>query len=144
MSPRYLGGENKKEGEATARAVFRLRLISSKFSDISQTFILQPRTRAVVCGAPYLVPSPAWVPGADFRELRGSSLPPYLHLGLRGRASLPDVHRKQGWGWAGRGGEENGGLAREAVQDRRSSLLLLSGAPNTGFGICRKGGWNCP
>lgn len=47
------------------------------------------------------------------------SCPPYLYLGLRGRASLPDVHRKQGWGWAGQGREENGGLSREAVQDSR-------------------------
>lgn len=38
---------------------------------------------------------------------------PYLYLGLRGRASLPDVHRKPGWGWACQGGEKNGGYRRD-------------------------------
>lgn len=62
--------------------------------------------------------------------------PPYLYLGLRGRASLPDVHRKQGWGWgwAGQGGEENGGLSREAVQDSHSSLCSSLEPPTPGTG----------
>lgn len=114
--------------------------ILSKFS---YTYLVSMYKAMLYAGHHTLCP---WQPGClELTSVNSvaESCPPYLYLGLRGRASLPDVHRKQGWGWAGQGGEENGGLRREVAQDRRSSLLFLSGAPNTRFGICRKGNWNC-
>lgn len=116
-------------------------LIASKFTNIYPGAL---RKAVLYTGHGTLCPRRSGCPVLTPWSSVAVPCPPYLHLGLRGRASLPDVHRKQGWGWAGRGGEENGGLRREAVQDRHSSLLFLSGAPDTRFGICRKGSWNCP
>lgn len=145
MSPRYLGGENKRTGEAAARAVYlplpHLFKILGRFTNIH---LVATYKAASYARHHTLCPRQPGCPVRTSVSPMAASCPPYLYLGLRGRASLPDVHRKQGWGWAGQGGEENGGLRREAVQDRRSSLLFLSGAPNTRFRICRKGSWNGP
>lgn len=116
-------------------------LIFSKLSDIDLVAVYKAVLDA---GHHTLCPGQPGCPVLTSASSVAGSCPPYLYLGLRGRASLPDVHRKQGWGWAGQGREENGGLSREAFRTAGSSLLFLSGAPNTRYGICRRGGWNCP
>lgn len=72
MSPRYLGRENKKASEAAVGAIYCL--LSNLFKiqlHLSGSYV----QGSVVCWAPYLVPLPAWVPGADFRKLSGWALP---------------------------------------------------------------------
>lgn len=68
MSPRYLGGENERAGEAAAGAIY---CPLPNFIKIQLHLSCINVQGNVVCWAPYLVPLTAWVSGADFRELSG-------------------------------------------------------------------------
>lgn len=71
MSPRYLRGENKRAGEAVAVAISKPPHLFKTQLRLSSSHV----QGSVVCWAPYLVPWPAWGPGADICELSGWVLP---------------------------------------------------------------------
>lgn len=109
MSPRYLGGENKRGGEVAARAIYcplpNLFKVQLSFTNI---YLVAMYKSVLYAWHHTLCPRQPGCPVLTSTSSVAAPCPPYLHLGLRGRASLPDVHRKQGWGWAGRDGEKNG------------------------------------
>lgn len=136
MSLRYLGEENKSTGEAAAGAIyspspqfFKTRLSFTNIYLVTKCKVVLYTGHHTSCPRQPVCPV---LPSAGSVA---TPCPPYLYLGLRGRASQPDVHMKQGWGWVGQGGEGNGGLGREVVQDRCSSLCSSAEPPAPGWDL---------